>query len=398
MNVLIIADAYPMPDRNSGDFRFFNLIGMIREEHSVFFLALDRNRQAQEIGSELTANYFALLESSGVRILQGGVGPALRSHDYDCVLFEWYFTAPRLINEVRAWQPNARIVIDAVDVAFNRFEAKARLTQKKEDLVHATTIRETELSVYGASDAIITVTDDDARILRREVPGAVTFTIPNIHPLQTLTEIGANNTSLLFIGSFTHEPNIDAVHYFCAEILPLIIEAEPEVKLRIVGNAPTADVLGLTSDHVEVLGFVPETKPFLKTSAISIAPLRFGGGMKGKIGEAMSHGLPVITTSAGIEGFGLTPGEQVLVGDTPREFADAVLRLLRDRALLDQVRKAGYQFIRDNYSDIAVKRRVHDLFARLDHFPIKRLPLGARVPGKLKSTWNKHVAWRFRNR
>jgi len=99
--------------------------------------------------------------------------------------------------------------------------------------------------------------------------------------------------------------------------------------------------------------------------------------------------------STGIEGFGLTPGEHALVCNTPREFADAVIRLLRDRALLDQIRMAGYQFIRDNYSDIAVKRRVHDLFARLNDYPIKRLSPGARVKGKLKGAWEKHVAWRF---
>jgi glycosyltransferase involved in cell wall biosynthesis len=395
VNVLIVADTFPAADRNSADFRFSNLIGMIHEKHDVFFLALGEKRQTEEIGSALTAHYRKLLADSGVSILQYGVSQALRGRAYGCVLFEWYFTASRLINEVRTWQPNARIFIDAVDVSFNRFEAKARLTQNSEDLAHATTVKAAELSVYGAADAVITVTDDDAGILKRELPDVLTFTIPNIHPLQKLVEIDVNNKDLLFIGSFTHEPNIDAVHYFCTQILPLILEDEPQVKLRIVGNAPTADVLGLASDCVEVLGFVPETRPFLETSAISIAPLRFGGGMKGKIGEAMSLGLPVVTTSAGIEGFGLVPGEHALVGNTPQEFADAVIRLLRDRALLDQIRMAGYRSIRDNYSDIAVKWRVHDLFARLNDYPVKRLSPGARAQGKLKGAWEKHVGWRF---
>jgi O-antigen biosynthesis protein len=76
---------------------------------------------------------------------------------------------------------------------------------------------------------------------------------------------------------------------------------------------------------VEVTGYVPETAPYLRAAWVSIAPLRFGAGMKGKVGEAMSFGLPVVTTSVGAEGFGLTPGEHALVADDPDEFAQAVI-------------------------------------------------------------------------
>src|SRR5439155_6908400 len=134
-------------------------------------------------------------------------------------------------------------------------------------------------------------------------------------------------------------------------------------------------------------GFVPETRPFLETSVISIAPLRFGGGMKGKIGEAMSYALPVVTTSTGIEGFDLTPGVHALVGDNPREFANAVTRLLRDRKYLEQVRMAGYGFIRELYSDIAVRKRVHAFFAQLESYPVKRTPIAPLLMRKAKNIW-----------
>lgn len=397
MNVLIIADAYPMPDRNSGDFRFFNLIGMIRQKHDVFFVALGENRQAQEIGHDLTAHYRQTLSQSGVQMLQDGVANALQSRVYGCVFFEWYFTATQLIEDVREWQPNARLVVDAVDVVFNRMLSKARVTHTAEDLANAAAIKRCELSVYARADVVITITDADAEILHREVPAIRTFTVPNIHPLQeTPSGSASTDKSLIFIGSFTHEPNIDAMRYFCQEVLPLIAEAETEVKLRIVGNAPTPEVLQLASARVEVLGYVPETGPFLEASAISIAPLRFGGGMKGKIGEAMSFGLPVVTTSVGIEGFGLTPGEHVLVADDARSFADAVIRLLRDRDFLEKVRMAGYRFIRDHYSDVAVRQRVHALFDQLESYPVKQMPLSRLGLRKTRALWLRHVAWRFK--
>lgn len=396
MNVLIIADAYPMPDRNSGDFRFFNLIGMIGQEHEVAFIALGESRQAQEIGRELTAHYRRVIADSGVQVLDG-IAAALRSGTYDCVLFEWYFTATRLVEVVRELQPGARLVVDAVDVVFNRMQSKARVTQDATDLAHAAEVRRDELAVYAGADLVLTVTDADAEILQRALPEVRTFTVPNIHPLQEFTATPANpGKNLIFIGSFTHEPNIDAMRYFCEEVLPLIAESEPQVRLRIVGNAPTPEVRRLASERVEVLGYVPETRPYLETSTVSIAPLRFGGGMKGKIGEAMSCGLPVVTSSVGIEGFGLVPNEHVLVADDARSFADAVIRLLRDRDFLEKTRMAGYRFIRDRYSDVAVRRRVHTLFDQLGQYPIKRMPRSRLGLRKAKALWQRHVAWRFR--
>ena len=184
--------------------------------------------------------------------------------------------------------------------------------------------------------------------------------------------------------------------YFCAEILPLIIEAEPEARLRIIGGSPTGEIAALASHHVDVLGFVPDTKPFLESSVISVAPLRFGGGMKGKIGEAMSFALPVVTTSTGIEGFGLKPGTDALVGDNPRDFADATIRLLRDREYLEQVRMAGYGFIRDHYSDLAVSGRIDTLFGKLENYPVKRMAPASLWLRRAKEGWKRHVGWRLK--
>lgn len=399
MKILIIADTFPAPDRNSADFRFSKLIGMIGEEHEIFFCALGEKRQIEKMGAAQTARYQEAITNVGVHVTSAGIDRALRKHKYNAVIFEWYYTALALLQEVRLQQPQARIIVDSVDVVFNRLRAKAQITKANEDIARATQAERDELAIYAKSDLVITVTDADAEILHRKNPHLATFTIPNIHPLQEPITITANQSKrLIFIGSYARpggETNIDAMHYFCGEILPLIIQVEPEAKLRIVGGPQITEISELASAHVEVLGFVPETKPILESSAISIAPLRFGGGMKGKIGEAMSFSLPVVTTSIGIEGFGLTPGTHALVGDTPQEFADAVIKLLHDPVLLEQVRMSGYKFIQDHYSDIVAQKRVHDLFNCLEEYPVNQLSLGTRLRGRLKNMWHRHIGWRF---
>ncbi|MBK6472922.1 MAG: glycosyltransferase [Betaproteobacteria bacterium] len=399
MNLLVITDLLPTPDRNSADFRFARLLGMLAGQHSVWLCVLGQVRQTRAIGAEAVGRYQRDLAALGVHLCEGGATAALQARDYTAVLFEWHFPAKALVERVRLLQPRARMVVDSVDVVFHRLEAKARITGRADDVEKAARTKAEELAVYAQSDLVITVTDADAQILRDEVPTTPTFTIPNIHPLEQPVAAGAAAAPLLlFIGSYARpggETNIDAMRYFCGEVLPLVVAAVPEARLRIVGGPRNADIDALASPHVEVLGFVPETRPYLQTSAISIAPLRFGGGMKGKIGEAMSFGLPVVTTTTGIEGFGLTAGEHALVGDTARTFADHVIALLREPALRQRVGMAGHRFISEHYSDVAVQARVAQLFAQLARYPVKRLSLAQRTRGRLQAAWGRQVGWRL---
>lgn len=400
MNILLVVDSYPTPDRNSADFRLTRLLQLLARAHDVWVCVLGEQRQVERIGAEAVARYRAELGACGVHLADGPLGAALQARLYAAVLFEWHFPAVALLDTVRLQQPRAHIVVDSVDVVFHRLEAKARVSGQAEDAARAERTKRMELEVYRKADLVITVTDADAEILRQEVPDTPTFTIPNIHPLHELVGIaGCDAKQLLFIGSYARpggETNIDAMRYFCGDVLPLVVAAVPEVRLRIVGGPRNPDIDALASPHVDVLGFVPETRPFLQTSAISIAPLRFGGGMKGKIGEAMSFGLPVVTTTTGIEGFGLTPGKHALVGDTPRAFADHVIALLRDAALRQRVGYAGHRFISDHYSDVAVQARVQTLFAQLESYPVKRLSFAQRARGRLQAAWQRRVAWRLK--
>lgn len=370
---------------------------MLSEAYEVSFCAIAQSGQVKRLGAPDAQRYESDLKKLGVKILHPGVARALREGSFDVVLFEFHYVARNFIEDVRTHQPEARIIVDSVDVAFHRLLSKAKVTGSKADYDNALRGKASELAVYQAADVVITVTQEDADILLKEDPSLTTITIPNIHALHEPVKLTPENANrLVFVGSFIHEPNVDAMRHFCSNVLPLIAEAVPEVSLRIIGNAPPPEIAQLASGRVEVLGYVAETKPFLETSAVSIAPLRFGAGMKGKIGEAMSFGLPVVTTTVGVEGFGLTPGKDVLVGNTPEAFAQAVVSLLRDKALWAKVGASGFEFIRDNYSEPVVRRAVYRLFDGVGAYPVKRIKTFRLLRRKLATLVERHLSWRMK--
>ena len=138
-----------------------------------------------------------------------------------------------------------------------------------------------------------------------------------------------NCPSVLFVGNFAYEPNVDAALYFCREIFPLIVKDVPNVKLFLVGNAPPSEICSLASNrHIKVTGRVASLIPFYKHADVVVCPLRIGGGVKVKVLEALGHGKAIVSTSIGVQGLDLSTYRAVAVADGVRDFAENVVRLL----------------------------------------------------------------------
>jgi polysaccharide biosynthesis protein PslH len=166
---------------------------------------------------------------------------------------------------------------------------------------------------------------------------------------------------LVFTGSMDWLPNEDAMKYFCADVLPLIRAQEPDVRLSIVGRAPTPAVRALADgDRVEVTGTVDDVRPYMQKAAVYIVPLRIGGGTRLKIFEAMSMGKAVVSTTVGAEGLPVVPGEHALIADDPQTFADAVLALLRDTPRRTQLESAARALVVERYDWSAVAGELDD--------------------------------------
>src|SRR6185436_9436927 len=152
------------------------------------------------------------------------------------------------------------------------------------------------------------------------------------------------------IGNLAHRPNEDAVLFFLREVYPLVRRDLPGVRLDIIGDNPSAAISAYQSENVQVRGYVPDVEPYLRNARVFVAPLRFGAGIKGKVGEAMGHGVPVVTTSIGAEGFGLTHELDVMLADDPASFAEAIKRLYSDDELWQRLATNSRLLIKKHFT------------------------------------------------
>ncbi len=392
MRIVAISDSFPEPDKASGDLRFFTLLQLLSHEHEVVLCVSNRSPERESD----TAAKHGLIQA-GILASENNVQQTLKDFRPNIVWFEFFHQMRgdylRLIDR---YCPMAYLIVDSVDVHCNRLDALARLTGRPDDIRKARDIRTKELGAYAKADMVIAVSNDEGELLRRELPSVPIEVVPNIHapsPFQDLSK--RRYGELVFVGGFKHDPNVDAMLYFCREVLPLIARKSPEVRLKIIGSNMPMEILNLGSGRVDVVGYVPDTTPYLETAYISVAPLRYGGGMKGKVGEAMSHGLPVVTSSFGAEGFGLEPGRDLLVGDTAEEFAAQVVKLLDDPLLYARVARSGHEFIQKHYSVAAVQQILQSSLGRLARLPQRKIPLMRRMLGHAQDLYARHLAWRL---
>jgi len=386
-----------MPDKTSGDLRFFTILRILAEAVRLVFVATNPKHYELEIGRPALTSCRDALTGLGIHVYEGAIISALKANRYDIVLFEFHYVAFAFQDLCRRYQPVAKMIIDSVDVHFNRLEAKAKLTGDASDIQIATRTKANELKAYRAADAVITVSEEDRSLLTAMSPRLRVEVIPNIHVMPSLApQTHRASGTLVFVGGFRHDPNIDAMLFFCHEVFPLIRKAVPHARIQIIGSHPPTEISALAGPGIEVLGYVPDTGPYLNAAEVSVAPLRYGGGMKGKVGEAMSHGLPVVTTSIGAEGFGLTPGKHLLVGDDAAEFAAHVISLLSDAALRQRIGDAGREFIRANYSEEVVGKKILPAFRKFSALPGRKSSPVRRFVFAVSHFLETRLLWRFR--
>jgi sugar transferase (PEP-CTERM/EpsH1 system associated) len=162
--------------------------------------------------------------------------------------------------------------------------------------------------------------------------------------------------SLVFTGSMDWLPNEDAIFYFTDAILPLIREHSPEVFLDVVGRNPSRKLQALAESEksIRLTGWVDDIRPFVGRGSVCIVPLRIGGGTRLKIFEAMAMGKAVVSTSVGAEGLAVRSGENIVLADTPNDFAQAVISLLRDPGRRQQLGVAARTLVQENYTWMTV--------------------------------------------
>jgi glycosyltransferase involved in cell wall biosynthesis len=196
--------------------------------------------------------------------------------------------------------------------------------------------------------------------MEREVPGRRIEVVPTIHELHERGKSFVDRQGLLFIGNLAHRPNEDAVLFFLREVYPRVRQMLPDVGLDIIGDCSSSAIAAYDSKEVRILGYLPDVEPHLRNARVFIAPLRFGAGIKGKVGEAMARGIPVVTTSIGAEGFGLTHELDVMIADDPESFAAAIKQLYSDEKLWRRIATNSRLLIEKHFTPEVIAETINN--------------------------------------
>ncbi len=366
--ILIADHDVPTPDLDAGSLRMVEILRAIRGRgHHLTFLP--------DIASA-SPRYLDNLRQMGVELIGEALGRSLQQYlreihgGLDLAILSRPGVAARYLPLIRSGAPDARVVFDTVDLHYLREWRAARLAGNRDRIWDARRRKLQELALVRRCDATIVVSEVERQVLLDACPGADVRVLPTIVDIPPIDPPGwEDRDGMVFIGGFRHAPNVDAVLWFVAEILPKILERSPGMILRVVGpHAPEA-ILAIEGPNVRVLGYVPDLDPILARSRVAVAPLRFGAGVKGKVNLSMAHGLPTVVSTLGAEGMDLVHRQDALIAADPAAFADAVIELNHSRDLWERLSSQGRASVRARYSVEAAAARIDELlaFAGLSH-------------------------------
>lgn len=349
--VLVVDSMTPDPARDSGSLRLCGILRLLDEQGwHTSFLPDNGSADPHEV---------ALLGALGTDVLcrpwVANLPQWLREHgpELHAVMLCRHTVAGQYASLVRKYAPQARLLFDTVDLHFLREQRAAELSGSAAMARQAQASRKSELALIGDADVTFVVSSHEQALLARELPAARVELLSNIHEVHGCRQPHADRKDLVFIGGAGHPPNADAIRWMASEILPALRERMPDIRIHVLGDVPDGIRRELAVPGLELHGRVPELAPWLDGALASIAPLRFGAGVKGKINMAMSYGVPVIATPIAVEGMQLRDGVDVIVAPDACAMTEAVKRLRGDAALWASLSEHGLDNVATHFSPAA---------------------------------------------
>lgn len=371
-----MGDFLPVPEMDGGSLRMFEILKLLRETaKEVAYLPRHAHlphpqaqvpevcRRLRQAGIAVPGKEFPTSPFEHLRE---------RTQPYQSIWLSGAYAAHAMMPQAKELSPDSAIVYDTVDLHHLRLFREAKVSGNRHHLRQALELKRNELANLDAADLTLVVTERERQGLLQERPESEVFVLSNIHDPASAAMKPPRSGSVLFLGAFNHTPNVDAVDYLVREILPRVWQEDPSIRLEIVGSNPPPQILDLASERIRVSGFVSDLSEVFARNRMSVAPLRFGAGIKGKVLQSMAHGLPVVGTSIAAEGIDLVNGENFLLGDDSEGFAARILHLNRDDDLWQRLSENGLQLIRREYSTGATRIRLQALLQRLEEIKRRR--------------------------
>ena len=383
MHILWIKTELLHPVDKGGRIRTYQMLRELCREHRVTYLALDdgaggpearalaseychelvtvpfRSRGKRTAGFywELLCNLASPLPYAVAKYRSAALTRALErlvaSHDIDVIVCDFLFPSLNVPDglgvpvvlfqhnvEAAIWERHAQVAAHPVTRWYMREQWRR--------------MRAFEGSECRRMDRVVAVSGEDCRTLAAaygisrvdEVPTGVDTDY--FRPTGTVTR---NRNEIVFTGSMDWLPNEDAVAWFADRILPRILAEVPDARFTIVGRTPSEKVRALARAHeaISVTGSVPDVRPYMERAAAFVIPIRIAGGTRLKVYEAMGMEIPIVSTTIGVEGLPVHDGTEVLIADESDQFADAVVRVLRDPELGARLARTAAERVRSEF-------------------------------------------------
>jgi glycosyltransferase involved in cell wall biosynthesis len=361
---LFIDDVFPAPDLDGGSgagAALDHMRALMRIGFDVSFAASqdleDRSKQAGALAARgitpLAAPWY------------GSVEEMLRRHSgrFDAVYLHRAGNAAGYGKLVRQHSPQAQLIYGVADLHHVRLARQGAVEDRPELTRLAARQRMEELMAALLVDVVITHSDAEAALLRGQLPGVSVAVVPWAVPVHRSSRPFAERDGIVFVGHFGNEPNVDAMHWLAEEIVPLVQREEPSICFRIVGNAMPESLQLLARPGFELIEPVNNLTSVFDAARLTVAPLRYGAGIKAKVIESLAAGVPCVGTTIAFEGMALTPALDGCVADAPETFAAALIRLYRDGRAHAAVAEAGQRLALVNYSEGRIDALMHQALA-----------------------------------
>ena len=395
MKILMLTPYLPYPLLSGGQIRTYNLLKKMAGKHEITLFALIKNEDEKQYIKELEkycakvrvfkrsskpftlknivktafSSFPFLVIRNHVALVIAAVRAELATGDYDLIHAETFYMMPHL--------PETKIPVMLVEqtIEYLGYESFASTTKwqilRPLLKIDIKKIKRWEKYYWQMCDKLVTMSEDDKEFIAQQIGSAA-----KIHVVANGVDTAwfgekkyakRCEPTLLSVGTFKWLPNVEAVRFLMQKVWPLIKKQRTDIKLWIVGNAPTQEILTLAAKdkQIEVSGRIEDIREAFSGAHILLAPVFSGKGTRYKILEAMASGTPIIATSTAVEGLGVTDGEEVMIADSASAMAEAALRLLQDKPWQRRLSKNGKNFVRQHYDWELIARRLDDIYQEL---------------------------------
>ena len=401
MHILLLTQVLPYPPDSGPKVKTWNVIKYLAQHHAVTLASFVRGDQSQDVAAlrrycravhtvpitrPLAGEGLALARS----LLTGQPWMMLRDDRAAMRRLVADLAARERFDVAHADQLNMCQYAERVPGAFKLFDAHNALWVLYRRLAETMSagprrwllkrdwrlIKDYEGRICREFDAVTAVIPEDQAALAEAAgyrsPGAgrpaniqvIPITVDTDEERPVRRRPDANR--VVFAGTMYWPPNVDGVLWFAREVWPLVRAGRPQAEADIIGARPPQAVvaLGQAGDGLRVTGYVESLRPYLEQAGVFIVPLRAGGGMRVKILNALAQGLPIVSTTLGCEGIQVTHERDILIADTPADFAAAVRRVLDDPALARRLGESGRRLAETVYDYRVACRPLDELFQR----------------------------------